>query len=237
MVRLCLLCLRRFTPEPHEVIVIDNGSGDHPSLDYLRQVDWIRLLVREPSEIDPDPNRAHRDALQLGLEAASSPYILSLHTDAFVLREGWLSWMQAPMRDNARVGATGTYKLSYRPQWQQWLLDLKHTVRSRNPERPSTPFIRSHCALYDRAAMDDIGLGFLSDETAGRELYFTLLARGYSPALLPVRTMARYVAHINHGTMIVNPELCERKKTVSAGERRIQQFYASDFIQDIYRSE
>ena len=85
--------------------------------------------------------------------------------------------------------------------------------------------------------MDEIGLGFLSDETAGRELHFTMEAKGYKTHMFPVRHMAKYVAHINHGTMIINPELCERKKTVLAGEKRVQAFYASDFIQNIYHSE
>ena len=217
--------------------MIDNGSGHHDSLDYLKTVQWIKLLVRIPEEIDPDPNRAHRDALQLGLEASSHDYVMSLHTDAFVLRDDWLEWMIRPMLEDDQVGATGTYKLSYRPFWQQGLIDIKHFFRSRNPENPSTPYIRSHCALYNRCIMDEINLGFLSNETAGRELHFTMENNGYKTHLFPVRHMAKFVAHINHGTMIINPELCNRKKTVRAGEKRVQAFYASKFIQDIYHSK
>ena len=234
MVKLCLHCIRKFTDTPYELIVIDNGSGEHDSLDYLKSINWIKLLIRDPDEIDPDPNRAHRDALQLGLEAASNDLILSLHTDAFVLKEGWLNWMIDPMIKDSQVGATGTYKLAYRPYWQQLLLDIKHSVRSTDPNKPSTPFIRSHCALYNRNIMDELNLGFISDETAGREIHFKMLAAGYHITLLPVRKMAEYVAHINHGTMVINPELCERKKTVSQGERRIQRFYSSKQIQEIY---
>lgn len=49
--------------------------------------------------------------------------------------------------------------------------------------------------------------------------------------------MAKYVAHINHSTMVINPELCERNKIVSQGERRIQKFYASREIQEIYNTQ
>ncbi len=234
MVKLCIHCIKRYTSRKFELIVVDNGSGDHPSLDYLKTVKWIKLIIRDPADIDSDPNRAHRDALQAGLDAANFPYILSLHTDAFVLHENWLDWMLSPMVDNPAVGATGTYKLAFRPYWQQVLLDIKHTMRSNNPDNPATPFIRSHCALYRRKIMDALNLGFLSDQTAGRELYFKMLGAGYETKLLPVRKMARYVAHINHGTMVINPELCERQKTVFQGERRIQKFYTSSKIQEIY---
>jgi glycosyltransferase involved in cell wall biosynthesis len=235
MVKLCLNCLQEYTDNSHEVIVIDNGSGDHPSLDYLRTVDWIKLLVIEPDDIDPDPNRAHREALQKGLESAQNKYILSLHTDAFILQKGWLDWMLEPMLKNDRLGAVGTYKLEYQPHWRQALIDLKHMLRRQNPSSPSAPYIRSHCALYNREIMDAINLGFLSDETAGRELYFSMLANDYEVKLVSVLKMAQYVAHINHGTMVVNPELCERKKTVTAGEKRILKFYQSDEIQSIYK--
>ena len=55
---LCLQCIRKFTTEDYELIVIDNGSGDHPSLDYLKDIDWIKLIVRDPSKIDPEVHAA-----------------------------------------------------------------------------------------------------------------------------------------------------------------------------------
>ena len=237
MVKLCLHCIRKYTNSPFELIVVDNGSGDHPSLDYLKTVKWIKLLIRQPKDIDPDPNRAHRDALQVGLDAANHPYILSMHSDAFVLQEDWLIWMLAPMLNSSRIAATGTYKLAYRPYWHQVLVDIKHAIRRTSPNNPSAPFIRSHCALYKRDILDELKLGFISDQTAGREIYFKMLEYNYYPMLLPVRKMAKYVTHINHGTMAINPELCTRMKTVTQGGRRIQKFYASKHIQEIYSNQ
>lgn len=237
MVRLCLRCIRKYThsPSPYQVIVVDNGSGDHASLAYLRSVPWIRLLVREPEDIDPDPNVAHREALQLGLDACDTKYVLSLHTDAFVLREDWLSWMLSFCERDELVSAVGTYKFTYQAWWRHWLTDLKHNARHVDPSKPQSPYIRSHCALYRRDVMDELGLGFKSQETAGRELFFTMLAQGYRPRLLSSREMSRYVAHINHGTMVFNPDLCERRKTVLSGASRVRRYFDSDRVQAIYQ--
>ncbi len=234
MVQLCLQSLRCYTQSHHEVIVIDNGSGDHPSLDYLRQQDWIRLLVIDPAQVNPDGGLAHKDALQAGLEAASHRYILSLHTDTFVLKHNWLDWMLQPMKNDPQVGAVGTYKLEYQPYWRQLMADIKTRMRmSKDASVTKAAYVRSHCALYDREIMDKIGLGFLSDQTAGRELYFKMIEHGYRTRLLPVRTMSKYVAHINHGTMVLNPEFEIREKSVSAGERRIRRFLGSQHVQKI----
>jgi glycosyltransferase involved in cell wall biosynthesis len=233
LARVCLQCIKENTSSDVEVIVIDNGSGDHPSLDYLKTVPWVKLLIREPSEINADPNIAHREALELGLAHCSNPYVMSLHTDAFVLRDDWLEWMLLPFKQDAKMGAVGTYKLEYKPYWQQVWTDFKHWARPKRVDYANAPYIRSHCALYSTEIMQNIGLGFMSEETAGRELFFTMENQGFNTCLLPVRKMAQYVAHVNHGTMVINPELCERQKTVSAGERRIMKFYASNQMRGI----
>ena len=126
MAKLCLQCIREYTDAKHPVIVIDNGSGDHPSLDYLRTVPWVTLLVREPGEVHEHPAIAHREALELGLSHVQTDYVMSLHTDAFVLKQGWLEWMLKPMLENEKLGAVGTYKLEYKPYWKQLVTDFKH---------------------------------------------------------------------------------------------------------------
>ena len=237
MVRLCLKCLREYTDPKHPVIVIDNGSGDHPSLDYLRTVPWIKLLVREPHEINKNAPISHREALDLGLAHAETDYVLSLHTDAFALRKDWLDWMLKPMLENDKLGAVGTYKLEYKPYWKQWATDLKHHFRRQDPSSLNAPYIRSHCALYSKRIMEDINLSFMSEQTTGRELHFSMLDNGYDVSLLPVRQMSKYVAHINHGTMVINKEFGVRQKSITAGEKRILKFYQSKEIQHIYNKD
>ena len=67
---LCLRSIRRYTRIPYEAIVIDNRSGD-ASLDYLRQLSWIRLVESNCEQ----PN--HVNGLDLGVAHSMS----SLHVD------------------------------------------------------------------------------------------------------------------------------------------------------------
>ena len=50
--RLCLRSIRKFTRYPHEVTVVDNDSQDE-SLEYLKSLEWIRLLERPRRPDDP----------------------------------------------------------------------------------------------------------------------------------------------------------------------------------------
>jgi glycosyltransferase involved in cell wall biosynthesis len=87
---LCLRCLERFTPEPHERIIVDNGS-DPATLEALRTRRDILLLERQQGE--ETGHRAHANALDLGISRSRGEYIVTIHSDLFVRREGWLSFL------------------------------------------------------------------------------------------------------------------------------------------------
>jgi GT2 family glycosyltransferase len=85
--RLCLRMLRKHTDTGRiHVIAIDNDSGeDDESLQYLRSLEWIELIERKavPGE---SPGASHASALDMALERVTTPYVMSIHTDTFVLR-------------------------------------------------------------------------------------------------------------------------------------------------------
>ena len=66
LTRLCLRCVSKFARHPHEVIVVDNDSRDE-SLEYLRSLNWIRLIERRTEGGNPDGGHAHSAGLDLGL--------------------------------------------------------------------------------------------------------------------------------------------------------------------------
>ncbi len=87
-VRLCLRSIRKFTRYPYEVIVIDNNSADG-SLEYLRGLKWIRLIERD-TQNDIGGGQAHAAALDMGLTNCRTEFFISMHSDTFVHKAGWL---------------------------------------------------------------------------------------------------------------------------------------------------
>lgn len=82
----CVEALVRNTPEPFEVIVVDNGSQDGT-------VDYARGLVAQDRRfrlIENRVNRGYAAGCNQGLEAARGDYLVLLNNDV-VVTPGWLS--------------------------------------------------------------------------------------------------------------------------------------------------
>ncbi|MDK1032881.1 MAG: glycosyltransferase, partial [Planctomycetia bacterium] len=183
LVRLCLRAIRYFTDLPYETIVVDNNSADG-SLDYLRQVRWIRLIERG-EEAGPVGGLAHGSAMDIGASSARGDYLLSFHTDTVVRKRGWLSELVSRLENTPRAAALGCGKLDmdswfrralkkvsdkHRAQrWLRRLFGLKENPRIR--KRPFYP--RSYCALYDLSVLRELNLSFMPADiyTAGEKLY------------------------------------------------------------------
>lgn len=116
--KLCLRCIDRFTPEPHETIVVDNGS-DPGTLDDVRarsDLVWIERR-QDPGELGQDP---HKAALDAGIEVARGRWIVTLHSDTFVLRPGWLRFLiEGIERDERLLFGPATHKLYPRTLWER----------------------------------------------------------------------------------------------------------------------
>ncbi len=235
LVRLCLRSIKRYTTDvPYEVIVVDNGSTDGASLDYLRHVKWIRLIERSEgvSSVPPD---AHKEALDAGIEASHAPYFMSFHTDTIPIATGWCRWMLDQMPPTSRIAAVGTYKLERKP-----LKDLEHWLKNllRKGEIPADErlYIRSHCALYRRDIFDKLGLNFISeaDRTTGQGVHMSIENAGYKAVLLSISQMLKQVVHLNHGTMVMIPALGARKSTIRKGKGRIERFFQRKDVIETY---
>ncbi len=120
LLRVCLDCVGRFTPEPHEVWVVDNNSP-------REMVDW---LVSRPdvnvalNRTEPLPREMRGSALSphsqmnwgsyanaIGLEIGTrlidhdSHFVMTMHMDTAPCRSGWLSYLTSKIRGN--VAAAG----------------------------------------------------------------------------------------------------------------------------------
>jgi cellulose synthase/poly-beta-1,6-N-acetylglucosamine synthase-like glycosyltransferase len=241
LVKLCLRSVRKFTAGiAYEVIVVDNASKDGASLDYLRSVDWIRLIERKGDIATGGP--AHIEAVELGFEAALAPYLLTIHTDTFPIRSDWLQYHLNPMLNDERIAAVGTDKLVLRSKFQESMRVLEdafmfwkrfRSVRQQNRER----YIRSHCALYRRSALEKHNLSYhpIPNLTAGQGLHREFTRFGYECRLLDPRDVAQRVVHLNHATELLLPELQERSRLLHLwrGRSRISRFFHRADIQAI----
>lgn len=165
----CLESIQKFTPEPHEIIIIDNGSTDG-TLEWLR--DQVKRNVNYRL-IENGSNLGFAKGCNQGIEAAQGEYILLLNNDV-VVTSGWLSGMLeclhrqpnagivGPMTNNIsgiqRVSTIGYDTVS-------GLNDFSISFREANRYRMiENRRIVGFCMLFKKELVNEIGL---LDETFG----------------------------------------------------------------------
>ncbi|MBM3465013.1 MAG: glycosyltransferase [Armatimonadetes bacterium] len=93
----CLRSINQYTPEPHELILVDNGSTDG-TVAYLRSVPHAQVIqMSEPAGWAACVNRALEDAI--------GDYILLLDAASYVTA-GWLERLIASLSE-PEIGAVG----------------------------------------------------------------------------------------------------------------------------------
>ena len=238
LARLCLRSIRRYTTQtPYEVIVVDNGSCDQASLEYLRSVKWIKLIERTEG-ISDIPGEAHKEALDAGINASTGEFLLSFHTDTIPIADGWLAWLVGKINAADRIGAVGTYKLEHKKPLKRLEHWFKAMMQRGDMPREEKPCIRSHCALYRRSVMEALGLKFINETTVtGQGVHWAIEDSGHESRMLSVGEMLRYVVHLNHGTMVLLPELGARKSTIRKGHGRIDRFLNRKEVREILQDD
>ena len=242
--RLCLRSIRKFTKYPCEVIVVDNDSQDE-SLEYLRSLSWIRLIERKAKPGEPGGGFAHGAALDLGLENCNTEFYISMHSDTFVQKAGWLGDLIGYFGDDDKITCVGSDKIELTPTWRVLLkkaTDLRtfrrKLFREPDPLGKYRYYNRTICSLYRTEVLRAEKLDFLMDRdkglTAGKKMYFELVDRGYETVELPTKLMAEYVVHLAHATEAVNPnEFTLRKRTIGKFNRLFDKVMSSDVVESI----
>lgn len=247
--RLCLRMLRKNTdPDRIHVIAIDNDSGEgDESLNYLRSLKWIELIER-PAVPGESPGAAHAAALDMALEKVSTPYVMSIHTDTFVLRPDWLDFLLGKISGDENIAGVGSWKLEVKPAWKLVLKKIEFVIQSvvypligkeliTEGKGRHFHYLRSHLALYRTGLLQKYAISFgAGEETAGKVLHRTLEDKGHEMVFVPSVDLIRYAVHLNHATMILNPGLGSREKTVRKGAKRIHAMLcnmkAEEILQD-----
>jgi glycosyltransferase involved in cell wall biosynthesis len=246
LIRLCLRSIRKFTKYPYEVIVVDNNSQDE-SLEYLKRLRWIRLIERNTNN-DPangSGGYAHAAALDLGLENCNTEFFVSMHSDAFVKKDNWLTDLIGYFGGDQTVACVGSGKLELSPRWRialKKVTDLRtfkrKLLRQPDPIGKFRYYNRTICCLYRTDILRQKQLSFLMDRdkglTVGKKLYFELVDRGYKTVRLPASIMGRYIIHLAHATQVINRQkFAVQKKTIDKCNRLIDKVVSSALVQSL----
>lgn len=127
VLRVCIQTIRRYTPEPHELWVIDNTSPME-NTDWLLRWPNINVVLNRTEPLPPQARnmlgrlmgslKGERNQLgwgsyanAIGLEIAvrlidpGSHHLMTLHMDTMPCRTGWLSFLRSKLRNN--IAAAG----------------------------------------------------------------------------------------------------------------------------------
>lgn len=232
--KICMRLIRRHTDLSRaEIIVIDNNSND-ASLEYLKTLPWITLLERKTDQPETAP-LSHSRALDLALDQVTTPYVLSIHTDTFVKNADWLNVLLAPLKHNPKLAGVGSWKLESKSRLQMlgyqfeqlWkaFLSKYFGYSGYRADRldVSARYLRSHCAMYRTDIIKELNTNFSDDEqTAGKIMHQKMITAGYEMLFLDSGELGRYVDHLNHATMVLNPELGSSEQMRKDGNKRIK---------------
>ncbi|MFC7678023.1 glycosyltransferase family 2 protein [Paenibacillus sp. GCM10028914] len=150
----CVYSIKRYTEEPYEIIVVDNGSTDG-TVDVCRQegITFISLAN----------NAGFPAACNKGLKIATGDTLLLLNNDVIVSRN-WLSNMLECLNSSADIGIVGPLT-NYASGKQQ--IEMPYTNLEEMAEQLNEPDsgkwlpvdrIVGLCFLFKRELMEQIGL-------------------------------------------------------------------------------
>lgn len=159
----CVKSLSKNTPEPHEIIFVDNGSTDGT-------VKWLKALTQKNKDyrlIENKRNLGFAKGCNQGIEASRGEFIQLLNNDV-VVAEGWLSGMMECLKSAPDAGIVGpmTNNISglqkvdsdeYRSvdDLDKYAAQFRKEHRHR---RISLRRIVGFCMLFTRALAEQIGL-------------------------------------------------------------------------------
>lgn len=154
----CIDSIRRFTDEPYEIIVVDNGSTDG-TVEHLRSLADVQLIG------NPD-NRGFPAAANQGIRAARGRNALLLNNDC-VVTTGWLRRLLEALHSDPKIGLAGPYSNNVSGEQQVPLTygdlaDLDGFAwewgKTHNRLRVETDRLVGFCLLIRRELVGRIGL-------------------------------------------------------------------------------
>jgi glycosyltransferase involved in cell wall biosynthesis len=246
--QICLRSIRKHSQKYDvEVIVVDNGSRDD-SIDYLRSLNWIRLIER-PEEVTTNWPQNVFTAWDEGLKHARGEYYMTMHTDVFIKFDNWLDPFLLEMNRSPKIAAAGAWKLVienpfYRAQKDLFgfilnraklLLGLKQRVVWNQQRYP-----RDYCAMYRRNVLIEHDLSFvcIDHKGGGFSIATQLWNAGYEMGVFSITDMSDILVHIAHGTAAIAPEKpLNHRRAQRQVEGTFGRLFEEQWIKDLQHDE
>jgi GT2 family glycosyltransferase/SAM-dependent methyltransferase/predicted Zn-dependent protease len=249
----CVKSIRKYTPEHHEIIFVDNGSTDGT-------VKWLTGQIQEKNNyhlIENRENFGFAKGCNQGMEASRGEFILLLNNDV-VVADGWLSGLLDCLNHAPEAGIVGPmtnnisgpqqavsdeyrsmdylerYAAKYREQYRHRRIPLRRIV--------------GFCMLFKRTLTEQIGM---LDESFGTGNFedddFCLRAvlagyRNYVAGDVFIHHFGSrsFIGNkIDYGTSISsNRKIIEQKWTLSTQTtegRRLAVLNATELANDLYQ--
>lgn len=160
----CLESIRKYTPEPYEIIIVDNGSTDL-TLPYLR-------LQSDVTLIENQENAGFAKGCNQGAARASGDHILYLNNDTIVT-PNWLTNMLKVLHSSEDIGMVGPLTnyssghqqipVTYTDLWDLNAFAKEHEARHAGTVTEVRRLV-GFCMLMKRSVVEEVG-GF--DERYG----------------------------------------------------------------------
>jgi len=240
----CLRSIRKHSQKYNlEVIVVDNGSKDD-SLDYLRSLDWIRLIER-PDEIHTNWPENVFTAWDRGLKEATGQFYVTMHSDVFVKSDDWLDPFLREMNYDPSVVASGAWKLVHEhPLYtaQKKVFGyLNGTFKKFLGRKPGVvwkqqPYPRDYCAMYRRDVLLQHNLSFvcIDHRGGGYSIATQIWHEGYRTGVFDVEEMGRNVFHVAHGTAAVADEKpLNHRRAQKKVEKKVSNLFDEQWIKQL----
>ncbi len=237
----CLRSIRKHSGKYDlDVIVVDNGSRDD-SLDYLRSLDWIRLIER-PDETHTNWPENVFTAWDLGIRQATGEYFITMHSDVFVKSDEWLDPFLREIDADRSTAAIGAWKLDlqnplyafqkhlfgYLTARVKTLLGRKKDVKWKQGHYP-----RDYCAMYRRDVILNHGYTFrrIHGQGGGYSIARQLWEADHAIRMISAREMARHIFHVAHGTAAVRSEKpLHHGRAQKKVEHKVSDLFEQDWI-------
>ena len=212
LTKICLRLLRSRTDcSKIRIIVIDNDSQDE-SVAYLKKLEWITFVQRQVPEGE-EGFVMHAKALDEAFKLVTTPFVMIMHTDTFILRSDWLDYICGSF-SSPEIAAVGSWKLEAP---RSLLFRAAHAAESwfrrlfKKNVKTEIRYLRSHCAVYRTELVRRYTDGFYDGESAGKAMHLKLEQAGFRLLFLPSDELGKFICHLNHATMILNPGDHDRK--------------------------